>query len=112
MAALGAKSAELRRARATVRNGLLNGAISVGDVFADLDRYACVRDMAVIDVLRMASPTRRKGSVWEANIGRRAVLDRVNLLIRVENASQATLAWAAENAPRTVRRGSPELVAA
>lgn len=102
MRALSTASAELRGKRAQLRRDLRCGATTLDALFADIPDYA--RRLTVLDVVSMLRNSPRDNqNTWLTEIGREAVLARVNVLVRLDHASARTLAWAVVHGQARVR---------
>lgn len=86
-----------RRERAFYRECVLDGRLSIGELF--MDPPPALAGMTLVGVMGL---TRRSRSFapWQQRVGRRAVLDGVNLLQPVDRASEHSRRWCARNAPR------------
>lgn len=91
-----------RQDRARIRRCLASGSLCIADVLRDPP--VSVAKMTVLDALRLIRTHNMKGTVWQAQLGRRAVSDGVNLLVKIEDASARTIEWAIANAPSPIRR--------
>lgn len=99
MDVLNVLSTETRQEKARIRSALQLGKLTIAEVLRDPP--PCIQRTSVLELLRLIRRHNSKvGVAWEVALGRRALMDGVNLLVRVEDASQRTLAWAIENAPK------------
>lgn len=86
-----------RRERAFYRECVLDGRVSVADLF--MDPPEALAGMTLIGVMGLTRRSRSFAS-WQQRVGKRAVLDGVNLLQPVDRASEHSRRWCARNAPR------------
>lgn len=79
---------------AELRRDVNQGRVTLAELLADPPPE--ILQMTLFDVIRMTYTSNRSGTSLEA-IGRRALLDGVNLLVRVERSSMRSRQWVAEN---------------
>lgn len=84
-----------RVALAALRRCVGNGTVTLAGVL--LPVHPLVRGMVLADVVRWQYRDRYSGCAALEQLGRRAVEDRVNLLMRAGRASEASRRWVAEN---------------
>ena len=83
---------ETRAARAALKRDVQSGAVSLGDVL--LPVHQLVSEMLLVDVVRWQYVDRCRTTALE-ELGRQAVSDAVNLLVRVGRASERSRCWVA-----------------
>lgn len=85
-----------RSARAEIRRRLRTGQLSLTELVSDPPPE--MEGVVLVDVLRMLRDTNReRGQASLAAIGRRAVVDGVNLMVPLGTASARSRAWVAEH---------------
>jgi hypothetical protein len=100
------KANERRKVMFAYERALRSGELTLDSVMADPPQALC--HLALIDLIRMARTFSVKGrghrEVWVERLGRRAVLDNINLCIPLGRASMRSRSWVAENTPWNRRR--------
>ena len=91
-----------RLARRDLHRAVLDRRIDVRTLLREPPE--ALHGMTVADVMLLARVSRRAASARMAEVGARAVADRVNLFVPIERASARTRSWAAANAPAVSRK--------
>lgn len=96
----GRKSAAFRRRRKDIKDALCDGRMSVEDLLRDVPDEALT--MTLLDVIRSTRRGKIHPLILEA-LGKKAMIDGVNLLVTLGRASDRSKGWLVRNV-RTNRR--------